>query len=117
MFAATLDFLRTRHQFGVPLASFQALQHRMVAQFAMLEQARSLLLVAVTAEAASWRRAVAGARAFIAERSIEFGHEMIQLHGAMGVTDDLPIGQAHKRLVWLSRFPEDAETALDAYVA
>lgn len=122
MFAMTLDYLKTRKQFGKPLGSFQALQHRMVAQYAVLEQARSLLQVAVVAGAgagdpAERLRAVAGMRAFIAEASVLLGHEMIQLHGGMGVSDELILGHLHKRLVMLSRYPDDAETALDRYAA
>lgn len=120
MFAATLDYLRTRQQFGAPLGSFQALQHRMVAQYAALEKARALLDLAVMcdpADLAASRRAIAGMRAFIADASVTFGHEMIQFHGAMGVTDELIIGQAHRRLMLLSRYPEGATEALDRYAA
>jgi len=118
MFAATLEYLRTRRQFGAPLGSFQALQHRMVAQYAKLEQARSLLYAAVMADPAneaSWRKTMAGVRAFVAEAALALGHEAIQLHGGMGVSDELMLGRAHKRLVKFSRYPVDAETALDEF--
>jgi alkylation response protein AidB-like acyl-CoA dehydrogenase len=118
LFAATLDYLRTRKQFGVALGSFQALQHRMVAQYALIEQARGLLDLAVMADpadSATWVAAIAGARAFISEASVKLGHEMVQLHGGMGVTDELIIGHGHKRLLMLSRYPEDAAAALDIY--
>jgi alkylation response protein AidB-like acyl-CoA dehydrogenase len=118
IFADTLEYLRTRKQFGVALGTFQALQHRMTSQYAVLEQARSLLYLAVMADPAdraSWLRAINGARAFIADKSIGLGHEMIQMHGGMGVTDELAIGQGHKRLLFLSRFPDDASAALDRY--
>jgi alkylation response protein AidB-like acyl-CoA dehydrogenase len=116
IFAETLDYLRIREQFGKPLSSFQALQHRMVAQYAAIEQSRALLNLALV----SWGKpdfaaAVAGARAFIAPASIELGHEMIQLHGGMGVSDELSIGHAHKRLLVLSRWPDDPEAALDRF--
>jgi alkylation response protein AidB-like acyl-CoA dehydrogenase len=111
LFTTTLDYLRTRQQFGVALGSFQALQHRMVAQYAVIEQARALLYLAVIAGG----EAVAGARAFISEASVTLGHEMIQLHGGMGVTDELIVGHGHKRLMMLSRYPEDAAAALDSY--
>jgi alkylation response protein AidB-like acyl-CoA dehydrogenase len=120
LYADTLDYLRTRKQFGVSLGSFQALQHRMVAQYAVLEQSRALLNLAAMADAGegkSWSKKVQGARAFIAEASVTFGHEMIQMHGGMGVTDELTIGHGHKRLLMLSRWPEDAEAALDRYAA
>ena len=56
-----------------------------------------------------------GARAFIAETGIELGHEAIQLHGAMGITQELSIGQGHKRLMVLSRWPEAPDAALDRF--
>lgn len=114
--ADTLEYLRTRQQFGVSLGSFQALQHRMVAQYAVIEQARALLnLAAMATEPAARSRAILGARAFIAETSVTLGHEMIQMHGGMGVTDELMIGHGHKRLLMLSRWPEDAAATLDRY--
>lgn len=118
LFATTLDYLRTRKQFGTPLGQFQAIQHRMVRQYANLEQARALLTIATMADPADrphWLQAIAGARAFISEVSVALGHEAIQLHGGMGVSDELIVGHAHKRLMMLSRYPETAETALDAY--
>jgi alkylation response protein AidB-like acyl-CoA dehydrogenase len=116
--ADTLDYLRTRNQFGTTLGSFQALQHRMVAQYAVIEQARGLLNLATMAtDPAARSRAIHGARAYIAEASVTLGHEMIQMHGGMGVTDELIIGHGHKRLLFLSRWPEDASAALDRYAA
>lgn len=120
LFTETLDYLRTRKQFGVALASFQALQHRMVAQYSALEQARSLLYLAIVAEnddRAKLEKAIFGARAFIAEASVALGHEMIQMHGGMGVTDELVIGHGHKRLLMLSRWPESPEASLDRFAA
>lgn len=116
LFADTLDYLRTRTQFGTTLGSFQAIQHRMVAQYAAIEQARALLnLALVSWEGEEFRKAVYGARAFIAEASVTLGHEMIQFHGAMGVTDELSAGAGHKRLLFLSRWPESALATLDRY--
>lgn len=114
LFAETLEYLRTRQQFGTPLGKFQALQHRMVAQYAVIEQARALLDFAMMDGSAG---AIDGARAFVADVSVSLGHEMIQMHGGMGVTDELSIGHGHKRLVMLSRWPDDADTALDRYAA
>jgi alkylation response protein AidB-like acyl-CoA dehydrogenase len=114
LFADTLDYLKTRKQFGVSLGSFQALQHRMVAQYSVLEQSRGLLNLAVIENTP---RALDGARALISEASITLGHEMIQMHGGMGVTDELLIGHGHKRLMMLSRWPDDASAALDRYAA
>lgn len=116
IFGETLDYLRTRQQFGTALAGFQAIQHRMVAQYAAIEQSRGLLnLALVSYGAGGFESAVRGLRAFIAPASIELGHEMIQFHGGMGVTDELSIGHGHKRLLVLSRWPDDPETALDRF--
>jgi alkylation response protein AidB-like acyl-CoA dehydrogenase len=116
LFADTIDYLRTRDQFGAAIGTFQAIQHRMVAQYAVIEQSRGLLNLALV----SWgtdefAKAVQGARAYIAETSLELGHEMIQFHGGMGITDELAIGSGHKRLLVLSRWPEAALTTLDRF--
>ncbi len=116
LFDDTIEYLRTRQQFGAPLGSFQAIQHRMVAQYTVIEQARALLSLAmVTQGTAEFSGAVMGVAAFIALNAVELGHEMIQFHGGMGVTDELIIGQGHKRLLVLSRWPEPPEVALDRF--
>jgi alkylation response protein AidB-like acyl-CoA dehydrogenase len=116
IFDETLDYLRTRSQFNTVLGRFQAIQHRMVAHYAALEQSKALINFALVLEGeAGFVRAVAGARAFISEASIALGHDMIQFHGGMGVTDELAIGHGHKRLVFLSRWPEDPLAKLDRY--
>lgn len=116
LFDATLDYLRTRQQFGTSLGSFQAIQHRMAAQYARIEQARALLNLAVVSQGSDdFASAVDGLRAFIAPASVELGHEMIQFHGGMGVTDELFIGHGHKRLLMLSRWPDDPQAALDRF--
>ncbi len=116
LFADTLDYVRQREQFGSPIGKFQAIQHRLAAQYAEIEQARALLeLAIVSADTDGFASAVDGARAFIAEAGIDLGHEAIQLHGGMGVTEELSIGQGHKRLLVISRWPDDSEAALDRY--
>lgn len=116
LLAETIDYLRTRDQFGAALGSFQAVQHRMVAQYAVIEQSRALMNLALVSWGSdAFSQAVLGARAFIADASVELGHEMIQFHGGMGVTDELAIGGGHKRLLVLSRWPEGPQAALDRY--
>lgn len=116
IFGETRDYLTTREQFGARLGSFQAIQHRMVAQYAAIEQARALLnLAQVSWGQPGFARAVAGARAFIGPASLILGHEMTQFHGGMGVSDELSIGHAHKRLLVLSRWPDEPDTALDRF--
>ena len=116
LFDDTLDYLRTRKQFGVALGTFQAIQHRMAHQYGVLEQSRALLNLAIVSEAApEFAEAVQGLRAFVAPAGLELGHEMIQFHGGMGVTDELLIGHGHKRLLVLSRWPERPDAALDRF--
>jgi alkylation response protein AidB-like acyl-CoA dehydrogenase len=116
IFAETLEYLRTREQFGAKIGSFQAIQHRMAAQYAKLEQCRGLLHLALVSQATTeFVSAVRGARAFIMATALSLGHEMIQFHGGMGVTDELSIGSGHKRLLVLSRWPDNPEAALDRF--
>lgn len=116
MFSDTLEYLRTREQFGKTLGSFQALQHRMVEQYVSLNECRALVeRIALQETAEDRSRAITGARAAIAERGAALGHEAIQLHGGMGVSDELPIGRYHKRLVFLTQYPADTDRAFDAY--
>ncbi|WP_240529951.1 acyl-CoA dehydrogenase family protein [Novosphingobium sp. PC22D] len=118
LFDDTLDYLRTRDQFGAPLGSFQAIQHRMAEQYIAIEQSRALIDYALVSwGSADFARTVQGARAFIADASLKLGHEMIQFHGGMGVTDELAIGSGHKRLLVLSRWPESPLASLDRYAA
>ena len=101
----TLDYARQRRQFGVPIGSFQALQHRMVDGYRDLEQARSMVLrAALSGE----ERAVAGAKAFVSEAARRIGHSAVQIHGGMGMTDELAIGHALKRVELLAKLFGDA---------
>lgn len=118
MLAETTEYLRTREQFGTRLGSFQAIQHRMVAQYAVREQARGLLNRAIVSWATpDFDLAVAAVTAYIASAALTFGHEMIQFHGGMGVTEELAIGHAHKRLMMLTRWPLSPEVAMERYAA
>lgn len=109
LFEETLAYVRQREQFGQPLGRFQAIQHRLVDVYAMLEQMRSTLIRGLLGGSA------AGAKGFIAERALQIGHEAIQLHGGMGVTDELIIGHAHKRVMLLAKLFGDPATDLAAY--
>ena len=116
LFEDTLVYLRTRSQFGQPLGSFQAIQHRMTEQYAELEQAKALLdLAIISQDAGDDLRQLDGARAYIGEAALELGHEAIQFHGGMGVSEELSIGHGHKRLLVLSRWPDAPGVALDRF--
>ena len=102
LFDATLDYLKTRTQFGAPIGKFQVLQHRMADMFIHIEQARSMaLLAAVKADADNAderRRAVSAAKYRIGEAARFIGQQAVQLHGGMGVTNELPAAHYFKRL-------------------
>lgn len=114
--ASTLDYLRTRKQFGQPIGAFQAIQHRMAHVYALVEQSRSQMLRAVLAPDDAKRRAlIAGAKAFVSESAVRLGEECIQFHGGMGVTDELAIGHGHKRILLLASMFGDADAELSRY--
>jgi hypothetical protein len=102
MVSATVDYTKTRVQFGQPIAKFQALQHRMVRMRVAEEEARAFALFATLAldgPAEQRARAISGAKAKIG-RSARFVHQTaIQLHGAIGTTDELSLGAYAKRLL------------------
>lgn len=114
----TLAYVKEREQFGVAIGSFQALQHRLVDCYAKEEQARSMLYRAALtdrADAEKWQRAAAGAKAFIGENIDAIAREAVQMHGGMGITDELAIGHALKRVLVLARLFGDVDTVLAEY--
>ena len=114
LFEVTLEHLRTRRQFGQPIGSFQAIQHRMADQYAALEQSRSQLLRAALMPGEC--TAIAGAKAFISAAAIRLAEDCVQFHGGMGVTDELVIGHGHKRILLLASLLGDSESELRRYV-
>ena len=97
----TVEYTKTRRQFGVPLAKFQALQHRMADMFMEYELARSMLLMAAMQVDANdgWApRAISAAKNRIGRAARLIGQEAVQLHGGIGVTEELDIGHYFKRL-------------------
>jgi len=97
----TTDYLAARRQFGVPLATFQALRHRAADLYVLVELARSLTLYATSVLEGGVADAVVASRAKLqvcrAARAV--GHEAIHLHGGIGVTDEHPIGHYASRLM------------------
>ena len=122
LFDETLTYLKQREQFGVAIGSFQAIQHRMVDCYAALEQGRSMVTRVALATAGSdsksgadWRRAAAGAKAYLAAQADHIAREAVQMHGGMGITDDLSIGHAMKRVLLLARLFGDEDAVLAEY--
>jgi alkylation response protein AidB-like acyl-CoA dehydrogenase len=110
---ATLNYLKTRKQFGVPIGKFQALQHRMADMLIAAEQARSMAVIAAvyadSEDAAERRRAVSGAKAYIGQAARLVGQQAVQLHGAMGVVDELIVSHYFKRLTMIDMSLGDAD--------
>jgi len=104
VFADTVDYCKQRQQFGVPIGSFQVLQHRMVDMYMELEQAVSAVYLAVLnldAEPDVRARAVSAAKATVGRAARFIGQNAVQLHGGMGMTEELAIGHFFKRLTAL----------------
>lgn len=121
IFDATLEYLKTRQQFGAPIGKFQALQHRMADMFIHLEQARSMAMLAA-AKAGSddgdeRRRVVSAAKARVGQAARFIGQQAVQLHGGMGVTDELPAAHYFKRLAMIELTLGDTDHHLARFVA
>ncbi len=118
---ATLEYLKTRRQFGVPIGSFQALQHRMVDILISYEQARSIATLACvktdTADAAERRRVVSAAKIKIADAARHVSQEAVQLHGGMGMTEELKISHTFRRLTMIAQAFGDADHHLARFAA
>lgn len=97
----TADYMRTRKQFGVPIGSFQSLQHKIARMLIEKEKARALLNRATAISDEEWPVAARECRNFIGATAIEIGEGCVHLHGGMGVTDELFIANALKRLLCL----------------
>lgn len=117
-FDETLDYVKQRVQFKKPIGSFQVIQHRMSDCYMALEMARSMVLKAAMADRSDrgeWLKTIAGVKALVAEKATLVGHEAIQFHGGMGVTDELTISHYHKRLQMIGTIFGDAKTHLARY--
>ncbi|MGP8476663.1 acyl-CoA dehydrogenase family protein [Burkholderia sp. PR2] len=117
---ATLDYLRTRKQFGLPIGSFQALQHRMADLLLEVEQARSAVINAAAqldAPRVVRERALAAAKYSIGRIGTLVAEESIQLHGGIGMTWELPLSHYAKRLVMIDHQLGDEDHHLARYIA
>ena len=101
VFTDTVEYAKQREQFGVPIGSFQVLQHRMVDMHLQLEQsvaAQYYAILSLDAEPAERAAAVSAAKATISRAARFIGQNSVQLHGGMGMTEELAIGHYFKRL-------------------
>jgi alkylation response protein AidB-like acyl-CoA dehydrogenase len=116
----TLEYLRTRKQFGLPIGSFQALQHRMADVLLEIEQARSAVInaaAAIDAPRAQRERALSAAKYTIGRIGARVAEEAIQLHGGIGMTWELPLAHYAKRLVMIDHQLGDEDHHLARYIA
>ncbi|SFQ25217.1 pimeloyl-CoA dehydrogenase, small subunit [Bradyrhizobium sp. Ghvi] len=113
MQAITLDYLKTREQFGKKIGSFQVLQHRAVDMFVDLEQSRSMAIyaaiMAVESDASERERAVSAAKVQIGRSAKAIGQQSIQLHGGIGMTMEHSVGHYFKHVTMLDTLFGDAE--------
>jgi alkylation response protein AidB-like acyl-CoA dehydrogenase len=119
--ALTLDYLRTRQQFGQPIGRFQALQHRAVDMLVHAEQVKSIASLAAakarSGDAGERRRAVSAAKSLVGRSGRAVAKEATQLHGGMGVTLDLPAAHFAKRLTMIDVWLGDSDWHTERFAA
>ncbi len=117
----TLEYLRTRKQFGVPIGSFQALQHRMADMLLEVEQARSAVINAAAAidddDRVAREKALSAAKYSVGKIGTLIAEEAIQMHGGIGVTWELPLAHYAKRLVMIDHQLGDMDHHLARWMA
>jgi alkylation response protein AidB-like acyl-CoA dehydrogenase len=121
LLALTLAYVKSRRQFGVPIGTFQALQHRMAEMLLHVELARSMSYLATAklgvGEDAERRRAISAAK-FLVGRSARFvGQEAVQLHGGLGVSDEVAASHYFKRLTFINASFGDMDHHLERFGA
>ncbi len=98
----TLEYVKTRKQFGVPIGSFQVLQHRLVDMFSAVEMSRSIsYMVAMRAasnDPVERKKAVSAAKAYMGDKARFVAQQSVQIHGGVGMTEELDIGHYFRRL-------------------
>lgn len=117
---ATVEYSKTRKQFGVPIGKFQVLQHRMVDMFMNYEQSQSVTLMVtlkLEAEEAERKKAASAAKVQIGKAGRFVGQSAVQIHGGMGMTDELNVGHYFKRLTMLDTLYGNVDHHLKRYAA
>nr|MBF0684559.1 acyl-CoA dehydrogenase family protein [Pseudomonas sp.] len=119
--AATLDYLKTRQQFGVPIGTFQVLQHRMADMYMHFEQARSITMLAIASldsdDASERRYKVSAAKVRVGQAMKFIGQQSVQLHGGMGMTNEMPVSHYFKRMTALELTLGDSEHHLARFLS
>ena len=118
---ATVEYVQSRQQFGTPIGRFQALQHRIADMLIHLEQARSMSYLAalrcIDENVGARRRALSAAKALVGQSCRFVGQQAVQLHGGMGMTDELIVSHWFKRLTAAELMFGDSDTHLQRYAA
>jgi pimeloyl-CoA dehydrogenase small subunit len=113
MHELTVEYLKTRKQFGVAIGAFQALQHRAVDMLVAVEQARSMAMLATmmaeAPDAGERRRMIAAAKVQCGRSGRQVGQQAIQLHGGIGMTDEYKVGHYFKRVTAIDTLFGDAD--------
>jgi alkylation response protein AidB-like acyl-CoA dehydrogenase len=116
---ATLNYLKTRKQFGVAIGTFQALKHKMADMLIAAEQAQSMAIIAAvhadSEDAADRHRAISAAKAYIGQAGRLVGQHAVQMHGGMGVVDELIVSHYFKRLTMIDLSLGDADYHLASF--
>ncbi|HKK29126.1 MAG TPA: acyl-CoA dehydrogenase family protein, partial [Alphaproteobacteria bacterium] len=115
----TLEYIKTREQFGQPIGKFQVLQHRMVDMFIAHEEAKSMAMMAAMrvseADAKERKKAMSAAKVQIGKSGRYVGQQSIQLHGGIGMTDEYAAGHYFKRLTMVDRTFGDVDFHLKRF--
>ena len=117
---ATVEYSKTRKQFGVPIGKFQVLQHRMVDMFINTEQSVSLTLMAtlkLDENGTARKKAASAAKVQIGRAGRFVGQQAVQIHGGMGMTDELNVGHYFKRLTMLDTLYGNVDHHLKRYAS
>jgi len=119
--ATTLDYTKNRKQFGQPIAKFQVLQHRMADMFLHAEQATSMSYLAaikcVDPDAAERKRVLSAAKVVIGQAGRFIAQQAIQLHGGMGMTDELMVSHHFKRLTAIDLTGGDSDHHIQKFIS
>ena len=121
LYKDTVEYCKTREQFGQPIGKFQVLQHRMVDMFIEHEQTKSLAYMAAMRLAEEYngesRKALSALKVQVGKGGTFVGQNAVQLHGGMGMTDELNIGHYFKRLTAIETLFGNSDFHLKQYSA
>jgi alkylation response protein AidB-like acyl-CoA dehydrogenase len=120
LYKATVEYTKTREQFGTAIGKFQVLQHRMVDMFMEYEQCKSLLYMATMKQeegAVDAKKAISGLKYQVGKAGKFIGQQAVQLHGGMGVTDELNVGHYFKRLTTIGTIFGNTDYHLKKYTS